>query len=182
MANSPSLPELPAGATAASRRRLGIAAELAALCPERLGREIAVAGSVSLGIADEASDIELNFWCDVVPSLADRLDWLEQAGVTDLIPTEVAEGDGSRWTTCRFQGVWVEAGWQSIDILTGLVDRILAGYATSHDQLMVASTIVNAAPVRTEGIVTRWQQQLAIYPDSGWARRHGSLSPPNGRR
>jgi hypothetical protein len=53
---------LPPAATDASRHRYEIASELAGTCPARMGREIALTGSVSRGIADDLYNLVL--WRD----------------------------------------------------------------------------------------------------------------------
>ena len=54
----------PGTATEASLQRLELARELTRFCPPELGRAIALTGSAARGVADSASDIELNFWVD----------------------------------------------------------------------------------------------------------------------
>ena len=71
---------LPDGATAASQYRYDIARHLAEACPSALGEEIAVTGSIALGVADDASDVELNLWTDVLPSVEERRAWIDRIG------------------------------------------------------------------------------------------------------
>lgn len=58
------------GAASALRRRL--AAELVSACPIELATEAALTGSAARGVADEYSDIELNFWSEALPSSEQR--------------------------------------------------------------------------------------------------------------
>jgi len=55
---------LPPNATGESRVRCELARQLARGWSVELGREIALTGSASRGVADDLSDIELNFWVD----------------------------------------------------------------------------------------------------------------------
>jgi hypothetical protein len=160
------LPELPADASAASKLRLAIATALAARCPPRLGREIALTGSASLGLADDASDVELNFWVDVVPSSSERFGWVDAVGATDVVPDEVVEGDGSVWLTFRFGGVTFEAGWQSMADVERVLTDLLSGTVIQSRQRVFASLVAHAVPIRTTGLLARWQERLADYPDT----------------
>ncbi len=149
----------------ASRIRYGVAHELAELCPVALGQEIVLTGSTSRGIADEASDIEQVFYVDVVPSLEEREIWLYQIGATDIISDTEPVRDGSIWTTCRFRDIWIEAGWQAITLHEKNLRAILAGNVIDHRWLKLADIIVYAVPLRSQGLLAKWQQELAHYPD-----------------
>jgi hypothetical protein len=161
---------LPLGASAASQRRHELARELARLCPQHLGQEIALTGSTSLGLADEYSDIELNFWGDSIPLPAERRQWLAAAGATDITLDEHQIADSSFWVTFRFQGIWIEAGWQSIKTQEELLRAILAGDVTQHERLMLAFVIRHAVPLHSDGLLADWQQRLMQYPDMLQAR------------
>src|SRR5438874_9948776 len=101
---------LPHGATAESQIRCQMASELVSRLPQVLGQEVAVTGSVGHGLADEDSDIELNFWVEVLPPQNEWVEWLKAAGATDLVVDAEPIETGSSWVTCRYSGVWVEAG------------------------------------------------------------------------
>jgi hypothetical protein len=101
---------LPHGATAESQIRCQMASELVRRFPPALGHEVAVTGSVGHGVADEDSDIELNFWVEMLPPRNEWLEWRMAAGATDLVVDAEPIETGSIWVTCRFSGVWVEAG------------------------------------------------------------------------
>jgi predicted nucleotidyltransferase len=57
---------LPPDATLHSHALFPLAREMTDACPPELGSEIALAGSVARGWADEHSDIELNFWLETL--------------------------------------------------------------------------------------------------------------------
>jgi hypothetical protein len=164
------LDALPPGASRTSRSRYNLACELARLCPPSLGQEIALTGSASLGLSDEHSDIELNFWTDALPAPDERAHWLRKAGATDITIDQAPIEDGSFWVTCHFQGVWIEAGWQEIDAQEALLRAILAGEVTEHARLMLAFIIQHAVSLRSSGLLAHWQQRLTHYPDRLQAR------------
>jgi hypothetical protein len=161
---------LPPGASAASQRRYALACELARLCPSHLGQEIALTGSTSLGLADDHSDIELNFWGETIPSPAARRQWLAAAGATDITLDEHQIADGSFWVTCRFRGIWIEVGWQSIKTQEELLQAILAGDFAQHERLLLGFVIQHAVPLRSNSLLDDWQTRLTQYPDALQAR------------
>jgi hypothetical protein len=157
---------LPAGATDASLLRYHIAEELARSCPPELGREIAVTGSVSRGIADQYSDIEIHLWSDELPAREDWWKWLQKVGASDVSPDGATDEElGITWVTFRFRGVWVEAGWQTIPRLDAVLRRLLAAEITAHHRLILASAILHALPLRSESLLAGWQQELSHYPE-----------------
>lgn len=156
---------LPPNATEASRARLELALELAERCPIELGREIAVTGSVARGVADDDSDIELNFWVESLPPAEERSAWLRDLGATHFAFDPEPERDGSIWAMCRYRGVWLEPGWQPIETVETLLGQIVAGEITDHALLILAEVVAHAVPVRTNSLLARWQERLASYPD-----------------
>src|SRR5438552_2100251 len=102
---------LPPDATPQSQYRLALARELADRCPSALGQEIAVTGSVALGLADDDSDVELNLWVEVLPDAAQRDAWLDVIGATDVKAEDVPWGDGTFAVTFGYRGVTIEVGW-----------------------------------------------------------------------
>lgn len=156
---------LPPDATVASKQRYELAREFAQGCSSRLGREIALTGSVSRGIADEFSDVEINFWVDRMPSREEREACLLELGAADIQPKVTSLlTDGSLWTTCRYGNVWLELGWVKTRRFDELIQRIAAGEVRDHDTLIVASAIVHAIPLRTRGTLAHWQKRLENYP------------------
>lgn len=63
--------------------------------PDTLASAIAVSGSVSLGYADEYSDLELDFLCDTMPSKDERRKWLEEISAINIYFREEPEEDGA---------------------------------------------------------------------------------------
>lgn len=156
---------LPATATAASQLRYRWIHELVANCPPTLGQEIALTGSASRGIADDDSDIELNFWMESIPPATERAAWLHTAGATDIALDTVTLPGESVWGTFHIHGVLVEAGWQTVASLQEALRALLAGEVIAHFPLLLGEVVAHAVPVRTAGLLAIWQEDLARYPD-----------------
>jgi hypothetical protein len=156
---------LPPGATAASRHRFGVAQRLAQTCPAALGGEIAVTGSVALGVADAAADLELNLWTEALPSVATRSDWVERIGGAEARIAPEPWSDGSLNATFRYGDVWVEAGWMTRDALDETLRAILAAEVLGHARLQLAWVVERAVPLRTAGGLGAWQERLTAYPE-----------------
>lgn len=156
---------LPAGATPASRYRYDIARRLAEACPATLGEEIAVTGSVALGVADDASDVEVNFWTDVLPSVEERRDWIDRIGGAEAQIAPTPWSDGSLNATFRVGDVWVEAGWMTRESLAETLRGILAAEVLGHTRLQLAWVVEQAVSLRTGGLLAHWQRELLAYPE-----------------
>jgi len=159
------MPSLPANATEISRASYRVAQDLAERCPAELGEEIAVTGSVALGLADAASDIELNFWCESPPSVEARADWIRAVGGTIGQINANPWPDGTLAADFDYHGSWIEAGWLPTRAMDDRLAEILRGDVLSHLKLHLAWTIEKAVPLRAAGHLARWQAQLHHYPD-----------------
>ena len=155
---------LPSDATDPSRLRYERAQELVAKCPPELGREIAVTGSVARGVADDASDIELNFWTDEIPSGNTRELWLREMGADELVVDAIPGADGTAWVICFLGGIQIEAGWQSIEQQRDLVRQLAEGSVLDHRRLIVADALRSGISLRSIGLLAGWQAQLSEFP------------------
>lgn len=158
------LDRLPFHASPASHARYTIAKALTTLCPVELGQEVAVTGSVAKGWADDASDIEQVFYVQKLPDTQERDGWLQQIGAENILHDENSIEDGSIWSTFRFQGVWIEAGWQVIERQETLLKQILMGQVLDHQRLILAEVTTHAFPLRSQGYLSTWQHLLQHYP------------------
>ena len=156
--------QLPSNASEESQRRYELAQGLAEQCPPELGVEIALTGSVARGVADDASDIEMNFWTVETPSGSEREAWLREMGADPLVVDATPGADGTAWVICFVRGIQIEAGWQSIERQRDLVRQLAAGDVLDHGRLMVADTLRTGVPLRTEGLLSEWQAALTEYP------------------
>jgi hypothetical protein len=157
---------LPRNATATSHRLLGVAQRLADSCPVSLGDEIAVTGSIPLGLADQDSDVELNLWTAELPSVEARAEWIQSIGGSNAIVYPNSWGDSTIEADFDFEGVWIEATWMTRRALDERLAAILAGEILSHRLLMMAWIVEKALPLRTNGAFSEWKRQLAAYPES----------------
>ena len=174
---------LPVGATEASVLRYNLAQELAQLCPPTLGEEIALTGSASHGWSDHTSDIEINFWAQRIPSAEEQLTWLHEIGATDIFPNVETAPDGSVMTTFTRRGIIVEAQWQTLAQQEQVLQTLLAAQSYNQWLILNGEMISSALPLRSNGVLTHWQQMVADYPDAlvaqviasateGWSFRH----------
>jgi hypothetical protein len=155
-------------ATRHSRDRLEIAQEVADRCPPALGQEVAVTGSVALGLADDGSDVELNLWVEALPDAGQRDTWLGAIGATDVKAEDVPWEDGTLAVTFRYRDVTIEVGWQTTAMLEAALRGVLDEYRTSR--LTLAYTVSQAVALRSAGALARWQSWLAEYPEGLQAR------------
>jgi hypothetical protein len=148
----------------ASALRLDIAQEVADRCPAALGQEILLAGSVARGRGDAYSDIEQVFYVASMPSRQSRDTWLTRLGAERILHDHDPLHDHSLWSTFRFRGVWIEAGWQVLSQHDDWLRQIVAGQILQHSLLLLAEMTNTARSLRTQGWLARWQGALAHYP------------------
>ena len=163
-------PANPTEASPASQARLAIAQALARSCPAWCGEEIAVTGSVALGLADEQSDVEINFWThgDRLPAQEARLTWLESVGASDLTIEPTASPSSPHGITFIFRGIVVEAGWWTIPAQAAALRAVLHEASPAH--LVHVFVVDCAVPLRTAGALARWKASIAEYPEALRAR------------
>lgn len=156
---------LPIHSTAASERRAELALRLAQICPPALADEIALVGSVAHGVADDESDLELNLWAASIPTLSERIAWLEAAGATDIHAEDTPRPDDSYWIGFTLDGIRGEVGWQTVAVCDAALDVVLSGKA-DRKALVFADILTSALPLRTVGWLAAWQARLANYSDA----------------
>jgi predicted nucleotidyltransferase len=139
-------------ATARSEELRALAQRIAnALPPEAI--EIVLTGSVARGVADNLSDIEMLVVTEEPLSLATALELARGVGLEE----RDSWGDPSTPTRRVFgylDGQPVETIWWSRELAEELFS---AGGS--------AEALANGLPLRTSGLLARWQEQLADYPD-----------------
>jgi hypothetical protein len=156
---------LPSDASAHSRVRYALAQELAAQCPSDLGDAIAVMGSVSRGIADRFSDIELFFWVEELQPVEVYQAWLRRVGA-DVKDAPAKLHPGTLSTKSWYHGIFIEASWRRWDSTERTLHRVLAAKTTDHWQLTDAWHVADALPLRPHERLTQWQEQLTTYPEA----------------
>jgi hypothetical protein len=162
----PPIPALPPKATEASHTRFDLAQRLASHCPTAFADAIALTGSAARGLAEPASDAEINCWAEALPSPSARADWLLEAGVTGLEAEPAPRSDGSEWFGGTLGGVPVEVGWQTFAALEGSLTPVREGLTTDPARLRLGELIVSAVVLRPERRLLDWQRALALYPDA----------------
>ena len=136
----------------------GLAQRVAdALPPEVI--EVVLTGSVSRGVADDVSDIEMLCVTERPLSLEEAFELARRAGLEE----RDSWGDPATPTRRVFgylDGEPVETIWWSRELAEELFS---AGGS--------AEAIANGTALRTSGLLAGWQEQLADYPDELVAER-----------
>lgn len=155
--NTPSEPSL---------KRYQYALKLASGCPKQHYSEVALTGSSAKGIAEDASDIEINFWSESIPSADERMGWLAENGVQELVVIEKPRPDLSYWISGVYEGIPIEIGWQTIQALSDSLNTILDANTIDHRALRLADIILSAIPLYGGGVLEYWQDRLSYdYSD-----------------
>jgi predicted nucleotidyltransferase len=121
--------------------------------------EVVLTGSVSRGVADDVSDIELLCVTETQLSLDSAFELAARAG----LESRDSWGDPATPTRRVFgylDGQPVETIWWSRE----LAEELFAAGGS-------AEAIANGVALRTSGLLARWQEQLADYPDALAAER-----------
>jgi predicted nucleotidyltransferase len=145
-------------ATARSEELRALAQRVAdALSPEAI--EVVLTGSVSRGVADDVSDIEMLVVTEEQLSLDEAFELARRAGLEE----RDSWGDPSTPTRRVFGylgGKPVETIWWSRELAE-------ESFATGGS----AEAIANGVALRTSGLLADWQERLADYPDELAAER-----------
>jgi hypothetical protein len=123
------------------------------------GDEIVLTGSVSRGMADDVSDIEMLI---VTPQALDLETCFHHAAAAGLehLDTWGPQGGPTQRVSGRREDVPLELIWWSSAQVEQTLDGIMRGEGLSS-----AEAIANGVALRTAGGLARWQERLAEYPD-----------------
>jgi hypothetical protein len=121
--------------------------------------EVVLTGSVSRGVADDVSDIEILIVTQDDPDLEDCFSLATACGVTDL-GTWGQQGVPTKRVSGYRDGAPVELIWWSRAHAETAIDAIFAG-----DLSATADAMANGVALRTSGLLARWQERLRHYPD-----------------
>ncbi|TMM26489.1 MAG: hypothetical protein E6F97_01245 [Actinobacteria bacterium] len=127
--------------------------------------EVVLTGSVSRGVADEVSDIEMLIVTAEPLDLETCFGHAAQIGLESL-DTWGAQGSPASRVFGYLEGVPIELIWWPREFAEAAVAGLLAGEESSS-----ADAIANGVPLRTAGLLARWQEQLADYPEEVAAAR-----------
>jgi hypothetical protein len=144
--------------TAASEVRRELAQRVADDIPTAIAAEIVLTGSVSRGVADEHSDIEMLVVTSTALGRDDCFALARAAGLAGLDTWGPPRGAGQRVSGTR-DGVPIELIWWPRDHAEAQVDAIFAGEATS-----TADALAHGVALRTAGRLAAWQERLRSYP------------------
>lgn len=125
--------------------------------------EVVLTGSVSRGVADELSDIELLVVGDELPAYEDAVASAERAGLA-RVDTWVRRDLPARHLGGVFDAQAIELVWWSRAFADERVAAILA-CEVLDGRLATADALVHGIALRTSGALADWQARLADYPE-----------------
>jgi hypothetical protein len=144
--------------TARSAEFRSIAQAVADALPTTV-EEVVLTGSVSRGVADDISDIEMLIVTEDELELGDCFSLAAAAGLTGL-DTWGQQGVPTKRVSGYRDDVPLELIWWSLAHAESAVDAIFAG-----DTSATADAIANGVALRTSGLLAQWQERLGQYPD-----------------
>jgi hypothetical protein len=127
--------------------------------------EVVLTGSVSRGVADDVSDIEMLIVTERQLELEECYAIAAACGLTDL-GTWGPQGVPTKRVSGYRDGAPIELIWWSRPHAASSVDSIFAGELPSS-----ADALANGVPLRTSGLLAEWQERLRHYPDALAAAR-----------
>ena len=145
-------------ATARSFELRSIAQDVADAFPPTV-EEVVLTGSVSRGVADEVSDIEMLVVTRDEPDLDECFSLAAAAGLSDL-GTWGRQGVPTKRVSGNRDGAALELVWWSRDHAESAVDAIFEG-----DSSTTADALAHGVALRTSGLLERWQERLRDYPE-----------------
>jgi predicted nucleotidyltransferase len=145
-------------ATARTEDLRTLARRVADALPAELVEEVVLTGSVSRGMADELSDIEMLVVTRESLELEECFRLARAAGLDELGTWGARGGPAQRVSGYREQ-VPVELIWWPRDYAEAQVPELLAGAAP-----WTADALVHGVALRTSGRLAAWRDQLRAYP------------------
>lgn len=127
--------------------------------------EVVLTGSVSRGVADEISDIEMLLVTTTRLRLAECFELAGAIGLSDLDTWGVQGTEVSR-VFGYYENVPIETIWWSHDFAEATVAALLAG-----EQPAAAEALASGVALRTVGLLESWQARLRVYPEALAAAR-----------
>jgi hypothetical protein len=121
--------------------------------------EVVLTGSVSRGVADDLSDIELLIVTRNGLELEECFSLAAACGLTDL-GTWGRQGEATKRVSGYRESVPIELIWWSRTHAVAQVDAIFAGELSGS-----ADALAHGVALRTAGALAQWQERLRHYPD-----------------
>ncbi len=143
-----------------SQQLQDLAQRVADALPLEVAEEVVLTGSVSRGVADEVSDIEMLIVTPQLLELAACFEHARAAGLQEL------DTWGDRSTPTRrvsgfLEGVPLELIWWSREYAESSIDS----FFSRSDVSSAADAIAHGVALRTSGSLARWQARLSDYPE-----------------
>lgn len=135
-----------------------LARRVVASLPPEAAEEAVLTGSVSRGVADEASDIEMLLVSPERLKLTTCFEYARAAGLADL-DTWGAQDTPARRVSGLVEGIPLELIWWSREYAESRIDALFRGDASS-----TADALAHGIALRTSGSLARWQLRLRDYP------------------
>jgi predicted nucleotidyltransferase len=151
-------------ATARTRELHALGERIAAALPP-VAEEVVLTGSVSRGVADDVSDVEMLVVTIEPLGLAECFEHARRVGLVEL-DTWGPQGTEVSRVFGYFEGVPIETIWWPREYAEAAVDRLVAGERSSS-----ADALANGVSLRTVGLLEAWQERLRVYPDELAAAR-----------
>jgi predicted nucleotidyltransferase len=126
--------------------------------PAELAEEVVLTGSVSRGMADEVSDIEMLVVTRGPLELEDCFALARAAGL-DALGTWGVQGGPARRVSGYRERVPVELIWWPGEFAEEQIEALLSGAMPS-----TADALVHGIALRTTGRLAAWQDRLRAYP------------------
>jgi hypothetical protein len=137
---------------------LAIAQAIADALPATV-EEVVLTGSVSRGVADDVSDIEMLIVTQGELDLDECFSLAAACGLTDL-GTWGQQGGPTKRVSGYRDGAPIELIWWSRAHAESAVDAIF-----ENDLSATADALANGVSLRTTGLLAQWQERLRLYPD-----------------
>lgn len=150
--------------TSRSRELRAIAERIVAALPPVV-EEAVLTGSVSRGVADEISDVEMLLVTARRLDLEECFEHAKHVGLVELDTWGGRTVDVSR-VFGYFEGVPIETSWWSREHAEASVAALFAG-----DPSTAADALAGGVALRTVGLLAAWQERLRVYPDALAAAR-----------
>jgi hypothetical protein len=146
-------------ATTRSKRLGTLAQRVADALPAEVVEEVVLTGSVSRGVADEVSDIEMLVVTREPLELGECYGHARAAGLEGLDTWGAQDGPPRRVSGYR-EGEPLELVWWPREYAEARIDALLAGEVSSS-----ADALACGVALRTSGLLEAWQERLREYPE-----------------
>jgi hypothetical protein len=146
-------------ATTRNKTLQTLAQRVADALPAEVVEEVVLTGSVSRGVADEVSDIEMLVVTREPLELEKCFGLARAAGLEGLDTWGAQDGPARRVSGYR-EGEPLELVWWPHEYAEAQIDAVLAGEVSSS-----ADALACGVALRTSGLLEAWQDRLRDYPE-----------------